>query len=206
MSGKHTEHQVKRFLADLFDGLFAGDHAAGVQVHIVLHALVCIGIAADLDDRHGREALRGAASGREQHDLRTGCGHAGQDLRLAAGCILDPQALLIVDALGIFQHTLDWTVAGLDDRAQAFLFNAGQAARNVAGRGLSAAHILADRLGALFHAVHDLVNLLTDRAVLAANRAAREDVLAAEELGRLAKDDRAAQIDQLVGHIADDRV
>ena len=206
MPGEHAQHQLERFLADLFDGLFAGDDAAGVQIHIVLHALIGIGIAADLDDRHGREALRGAAPGREQHDLRTGSGHTGQDLGLTAGRVLDPQALLIVDAFGVFQHALDRTVAGLDDRTQALFLNAGQAARDIAGRRLSAAHVLADRLGAFFHAVHDLINLLPDRAVLAADRAAREDMLAAEELGRLAENDRAAQIDQLIRHIADHRV
>lgn len=125
------------FLAHFLDALFAGDDASGIQVHIVLHALVCIGVAANFDDRHGGEALRRAPAGGEHHELCAGGRHAREDFGLPARGILDPQALAAEGVLGIFENALNGLGAALDDGAQALFFNRGQAAGNVAGGGLA---------------------------------------------------------------------
>ena len=83
LAGEQVENGGKGLLAYLLDALFADDDTAGVDVHIVRHPLVGVGVAAHLQDGHGRKALRRAAAGGEHHKLCTGGGHAGQDLRLA---------------------------------------------------------------------------------------------------------------------------
>lgn len=206
LSVQDLQQQREGFLADLLDRLLAGDDPPGVQVHIMLHPLIGVRVAADLDHGHGGESLRGAAPGGEHHHLRAGGRHAGEDLRLASGGILDPQALLPVRAVAVFQHALDRPVAGFHDGAEALFLDAAQSAGDVAGRRLAAAHILADGHRALFHFIHDSVNLLSDRAVLAAHGAPGQDMLPAQELRRLAKDHRCAQVHQLIRHIADHAV
>ena len=89
LAGEQVENGGKGLLAYLLDALFAGDDTAGVDVHIVRHPLVGVGVAAHFQDGHGRKALRRAAAGREHHKLCTGGGHAGQDLWLAARRVLD---------------------------------------------------------------------------------------------------------------------
>ena len=84
LAGEQVENGGKGLLAYLLDALFAGDDTAGVDVHIVRHPLVGVGVAAHFQDGHSRKALRRAAAGGEHHKLCTGGGHAGQDLWLAA--------------------------------------------------------------------------------------------------------------------------
>ena len=110
------------------------------------------------------------------------------------------------DAVGVFENALNGTVAGLDDRAEALFLDAGQTACDVAGGRLTAAHVLADGLRAVFHPLDDLVNFLGDGAIGTANRTVGQNMLAAEEFGRFAEDDGRAKVDQLVGHVADDTV
>ena len=203
---ENTEHHLEGLFAHFLNGSFAGDDPAGVQVHVVLEVLKGVGVAADLDHRHGGEALGGAAAGGEHHELSAGGRHGGEDLRLAARGILDPQTLLIGDELGVLQHAPDGTVAGLDDGAQALLLDGAETAGDVAGSGLTAAHILAQESRTVFHVLDDLVDLLTHGAVLAAHSPAGQDVFAAQELGGLTEYHGGAQVDQLVGHVADDAV
>ena len=68
-AAQYAQQLGKGFLANLLNGLIASNDQTGVQVHIIFHALVGIGVAADLDDRHAGEALRGTAAGREHHEL-----------------------------------------------------------------------------------------------------------------------------------------
>ena len=68
-AAQYAQQLGEGFLANLLNGLIAGNDQTGVQVHIIFHALVGIGVAADLDDRHAGEALRGTAAGREHHEL-----------------------------------------------------------------------------------------------------------------------------------------
>lgn len=64
LAGEQVENGGKGLLAYLLDALFAGNDTAGVDVHIVRHPLVGVGVAAHFQDGHGRKALRRAAAGR----------------------------------------------------------------------------------------------------------------------------------------------
>lgn len=199
-AAQYAQQLGKGFLANLLNGLIAGNDQTGVQVHIIFHALVGIGVAADLDDRHAGEALRGTAAGREHHELGARGSHAGQNLRLTARRILDPQAFLVGNMLRVFQHALDGAGAALDDGTKALFLNTGKTAGDVARCGLALAHIAANALGTVFHVGYDLIDLIGHFFVYGT---AGQQVLTAQELGRFAKDDGSAQIDQLVGYIAD---
>lgn len=130
-AAQYAQQLGKGFLANLLNGLIAGNDQTGVQVHIIFHALVGIGVAADLDDRHAGEALRGTAAGREHHELGARGSHAGQNLRLTARRILDPQAFLVGNMLRVFQHALDGAGAALDDGTKALFLNTGKTAGDV---------------------------------------------------------------------------
>ena len=145
-AAQYAQQLGKGFLANLLNGLIAGNDQTGVQVHIIFHALVGIGVAADLDDRHAGEALRGTAAGREHHELGARGSHAGQNLRLTARRILDPQAFLVGNMLRVFQHALDGAGAALDDGTKALFLNTGKTAGDVARCGLALAHIAANAL------------------------------------------------------------
>ena len=97
-------------------------------------------------------------------------------------------------------------MAGLDNCAEALFLDAGQTACDVAGGRLTAAHVLADGLRAVFHPLDDLVNFLCDGAVGTADRTVGQNVLSAEEFGRFAEDDGRTEVNELVCHVADDTV
>ena len=203
LAGEQVENGGKGLLAYLLDALFAGDDTAGVDIHIVRHPLVGVGVAAHFQDGHGRKALRRAAAGGEHHKLCTGGGHAGQDLRLAARCVLDPESLALADGLGVLHDALNGTGAAFYDGTKAFFLDGGQTALDVARGGLALAHIAAETSGTRFHPVYDLINFV---AYFRIDRTAGQQMLAAQKLRRLAKHDRRTEIHQLVGHIAHDAV
>ena len=97
-------------------------------------------------------------------------------------------------------------MAGLDDRAEALFLDAGQTACDVAGGRLTAAHVLADGLRAVFHPLDDLIDLLGDGAVGTADRTVGQNMLAAEEFGRFTEDDGRTEVNELVCHVTDDTV
>ena len=77
LAPQHPQQLLEGLFPHLVDGLIPGDDEAGIDIHVVLHPLVGIGVAADLDNRHGGEALGGAPAGGEHHKLGAGGGHAG---------------------------------------------------------------------------------------------------------------------------------
>ena len=96
--------------------------------------------------------------------------------------------------LRVFQHALDGAGAALDDGTKALFLNTGKTAGDVARCGLALAHIAANALGAVFHVGYDLIDLIGHFFVYGT---AGQQVLTAQELGRFAKDNGSAQIDQL---------
>ena len=92
------------------------------------------------------------------------------------------------DRLGIFHDVDQVRAAGLGHRAERLLDDCRQPARLVAGRRVGV-DLLAVLVGVLLPPAHQLDELLAD---LAADRAAREQVLGAIGFGRLRQDHRAA--------------
>ena len=68
-AGGHGEDFVEDSLAGLFDGLFAVDDGAAVDVHVVGHAVVDGGVGGDFEGWGGFAAEDGAAAGGEADDV-----------------------------------------------------------------------------------------------------------------------------------------
>ena len=169
----------------------------------MLHPFIGIGISADLYDRHGRKSLWSSASSGEHHNLCTGAGHSCENLGFSSRGIFDPEAFSAVNPVAVFQNSLNRPMTGFYDSAQAFFLNAGKSAFNISGGRLSASHVFSHGLCPVFHSVYDLIDLLTDRSVRTADGTVCQNVLAAEELGRLPEDHGSSEIHKLVRNISD---
>ena len=163
----------------------------------------------DEERRVGRELERGrglAAVGRAapggEADHVGAAGHlAGRRHRVVARRVHVDEALRR-HRLGVFVDVDQVGGAALGHRAQRLLEDGGEAARLVAGRGV-VVHLVAVARGVVLPPADALDQLLAD---LAADRAARQQVLGAVDLRRLRQDRGAAVAHQQVDRRAQRRI
>ena len=196
-----TEDQVADLAADLVERGRAFEDAAGVDVHVVGHAPVGLGIGADLDDRRDGRADHRAAPGDEQDGMAAAGDQLGDlgvvvdvgeaEADLAVGHDVEQiEAAARRDVAGLDQAG-DRRGAGLGVGAHRLLLDGGEAALGVAGgeRAIAERRVVARRLGDAG---------LELGAELRRDGAVGHDVLAADQLAGLLEDAGGALLDQQV--------
>src|SRR6218665_502921 len=179
----------------------AVDDLAAVDVHVLLLPLPQRRVGGELERGRGRAAVGRAAPGGKADQVGPAGHLAGGADRVVARCVHVDQAVLR-DRLGVFVHRLQVAGAALGDRAERFFQDRGQAARLVARRGVVVHLALVD--GRVVLPPFDALDQF--RAHLGLDGAAREQVLGAVHLGRLAEDGAAAMRHQQVHRRAQRRV
>src|SRR5690606_38350973 len=185
------DDQIEDLAADLFERGAAFEDAAGVHIHVVLHASIGVGIRADLDHGRNRGANDRAAPGREQDQVST-AGDQLDDFRIVRD-IREAEARLAVRYdveqvqsaarryVARLEQAADRRGSRLRVRAHRLLFLRRQAAFGIAGGEAALAHD-AVILRRLRHARLDL------RTELGRDRTLRHHALAADELARFFED------------------
>eukprot|EP01136_Pigoraptor_vietnamica_P022749 Opistho-1_new@6175 len=195
------QHQFEDALAHLLDRGRAVHDLAAVDVHVFFLPLPQRRVGRQLERRRGRAAIGRAAPRREADQVRA-ARHLARGAHGVVARRVHVDEAVRGDGLGVLVHGFEVAGAALGDRAQRLLEDGGESARLVARRGV-VVHLALVDLGVVLpplDAVHELL------AHLALHRAAREQVLGAVDLGRLAEDGRAAMRHQQVDRRAQRRV
>ncbi|MNS92162.1 hypothetical protein D3C72_1262880 [compost metagenome] len=204
-----VQHGGDDLRAHFFQGGFAREDLARIDIHVVGQALEGLRIGAYLDDGRDRRADHGTASGREQGDVGA-AGNEFDDFRVVRH-VRETEARLAVRhhveqvqaaagrLVARFQNADDGRGTALGVGAQRLFFLRGQAAIGVPRREAAMAHdgVVAGGLG---HGFDDGI------AQVRADGAPLHVVLAAHQFARLFEDAGAAGGDQGVERDADGRV
>src|SRR4051794_11162856 len=176
-------------------------HAAGVDVHVAAHTIVGHAVGGDLDAGRGLEAEATAATSGEGDDVAAACHLPSRRDRIVARRVHIREAARS-DRLGIFIDCLERRAAALRHRTERFFVDRGQAAGLVAVRWVIV-DLAALALGVCLPPADALDQLFAD---FATGGAARQQMLGAIDLGRLAEHGGAALRHQQIDRVAERRV
>src|SRR5690606_28491960 len=197
LPARDADDLLEDLLADLIDRRSVDD-AACVDVHVVSQTSIKLAVRRDLETRGWLAPVDRSASRRERADVRPAGDDAGERYGVVARRVHDDEALRR-HRLRVLSHRGERRRPALRDRAERLLVERRQPARLVPGRRV-VVDLGAEKRGVALPPADAFDERLAD---LGLRRAAREEMLGAVHLGRLAEDARSAVSDEEIGGVTE---
>ncbi len=193
LAGGNLQQRLEDLAALLFQA-HAVEHVAAIDVHVVDHAAVDVGVGGELQGRRRLAAVGGSAPRREGEDVAAAGNLSRRRDRVVPRRVHVDEALR-ADGLRIMVDGIERRGAALGRGAQRLFEDGGEAARLVAGaRVVVHAHAGTRRI--VLPPLDDADEFLAD---LARGRPARQEMLGAIDLGGFGQHGRTAVLDEDVG-------